>query len=325
MTSAPNIELVRDEAALSALLPEWSELWDRAAAATPFQSPAWLVPWLRCFGGRDWVIAVMRRDGRLVGMLPLFLVDDAHGRRLLPMGAGISDYLDGVFDSGVGRGEATFLIAALEEWQGLDLPQLPRASPLLDAPAPYAWSDDRQPMEPCPVLSLPAVLPRRIRQNLRYYRRRIERGGIVHAIGTRRDEALALLEDLFTLHGARWRSCGSPGVLADETVRRFHRGAVSALASLGLLRMHVLHRDGTPVAVGYMLAAKGRAYDYITGFDPEVAQLGAGTVLIGCAIEAATAEGAREFDFLRGREAYKYRWGARDRPTFGRRLRSRQG
>ncbi len=325
MTSAPDIELVRDEAALSALLPEWSELWERATAATPFQSPAWLVPWLHCFAGHDWVIAVMRRDGRLVGILPLFLVDDAHGRRLLPMGAGISDYLDGVFDSAVGSGEAALLIAALQDWQAVDLPQLPPASPLLDAPAPYAWSDDRQPTEPCPVLPLPTVLPPRMRQNLRYYRRRVERRGIVHALATTAAEALPLLESLFDLHGERWRSRGSPGVLADETVRRFHREAVSALASLGLLRMHVLHRDGTPVAVGYMLAAKGRAYDYITGFDPEVAALGAGTVLIGCAIEASAAEGAREFDFLRGREAYKYRWGARDRPTFGRRLRSRQG
>jgi len=31
------------------------------------------------------------------------------------------------------------------------------------------------------------------------------------------------------------------------------------------------------------------------------------------AIEAAIAEGAREFHFLRGREAYKYEWGAVDR------------
>jgi CelD/BcsL family acetyltransferase involved in cellulose biosynthesis len=325
MTSAPKIDVVRDEEALSVLVVEWSELWERDAGATPFQSPAWLVPWLRCFAGHEWLVAAMRRAGRLIGILPLFLVDDAHGRRLLPMGAGISDYLDGVFDPGVGSAEAAFLIAALEEWRALDLPQLPPASPLLHAPAPDAWSDDRRPAEPCPVIPLPVVLSRRMRQNLRYYRRRIERGGIVHAIATGRDEALALLECLFTLHGARWRSRGSPGVLADETVRQFHRRAVSALADLGLLRMHVLRRDGTPVAVGYMLAAKGRAYDYITGFDPEVAALGAGTVLVGCAIEAAVAEGAREFDFLRGREAYKYRWGACDRPTFGRRLRSRRG
>ena len=57
--------------------------------------------------------------------------------------------------------------------------------------------------------------------------------------------------------------------------------------------MHVLHRQGTPVAVGYMLTAKVRAYDYITGFDPDLAALGLGTVLIGCAIEAAVEEGAR--------------------------------
>lgn len=28
------------------------------------------------------------------------------------------------------------------------------------------------------------------------------------------------------------------------------------------------------------------------------------------------AEGAEELDFLRGREPYKYRWGAEDRATF---------
>jgi CelD/BcsL family acetyltransferase involved in cellulose biosynthesis len=31
-------------------------------------------------------------------------------------------------------------------------------------------------------------------------------------------------------------------------------------------------------------------------------------------------EGLKEFDFLRGREDYKYRWGAIDRPSYARRL-----
>jgi CelD/BcsL family acetyltransferase involved in cellulose biosynthesis len=35
---------------------------------------------------------------------------------------------------------------------------------------------------------------------------------------------------------------------------------------------------------------------------------------LGHAIEAAKAEGAASFDFLRGREPYKYAWGARDQP-----------
>jgi Acetyltransferase (GNAT) domain len=46
-------------------------------------------------------------------------------------------------------------------------------------------------------------------------------------------------------------------------------------------------------------------------------------LVIDYAIRAAVREGAAEFDFLRGREAYKYRWGATDRLTYRRRLRNK--
>ena len=322
MKPSAEIGIVNDEAALSALEPEWRELWERDPTATPFQSPAWLVPWVRTFAGPDWLVAAMRRRGRLMAVLPLFCVDDVHGRRLMSMGAGISDYGDGVFDPEVGCEEASMLIMALNDWPAIELLQIPRESPLLTAAAPRGWSDYQCPAEPCPVIPLPAVLSSGMRQNLRYYRGRVERNEIKHALLSSRDGALPALECLFALHGARWESRGSPGVLSNEKVRCFHRQAVPALADAGLLRMHVLHRRGTPIAVGYMLTAKARAYDYITGSDPDLAALGLGTVLIGCAIQAAAEEGVREFDFLRGREDYKYRWGARDRPTFARRLRS---
>lgn len=39
------------------------------------------------------------------------------------------------------------------------------------------------------------------------------------------------------------------------------------------------------------------------------------------AIEEAMREAARRFDLLRGREPYKYLWGATDRPTVRRELR----
>lgn len=325
MSICAEVGIVNDEVGLSGLVPEWRALWERDPSATPFQSPAWLVPWLRVFAGSDWLIATVHRRGRLVAVLPLFLVDDAHGRRLLSMGAGITDYGDGVFDPDREWHEPSMLIMALRDWQAIEFLQLPSGSPLLAAAAPQGWSDDRRPAEPCPVMSLSTALSRHMRQNLRYYQARAEREGVEHELVTSRGAALDVLEALFALHGARWKSRGSPGVLSDEKVRCFHRQAVPALADAGLLRMHVLHRQGTPVAMGYMLTAKARTYDYITAFDPELAALGLGTVLIGCAIEAAVEEGAREFDFLRGREDYKYRWGARDRPTFTRLLRSPRG
>ena len=52
---------------------------------------------------------------------------------------------------------------------------------------------------------------------------------------------------------------------------------------------------------------------YQSGWDPSFARHSMGSVLVLHALERAADEGARTFDFLRGREPYKYRFGARDR------------
>jgi CelD/BcsL family acetyltransferase involved in cellulose biosynthesis len=69
------------------------------------------------------------------------------------------------------------------------------------------------------------------------------------------------------------------------------------------------------ISAQYVLIDRGRAYAYISGFDPEWARYSLGTLLIAFAIERAIDEGCREFDFLRGREQYKYGWGAVNRAT----------
>ena len=224
MKPSAEIGIVNDEAALSALEPEWRELWERDPAATPFQSPAWLVPWVRIFAGSDWLVATMRRRGRLMAVLPMFLVEDDYGRRLMSMGAGITDYGDGVFDPGVGCPEASLLIAALKDWRAMELLQVPCGSPLLAAPAPDGWSDYLCPANPCPVIPLPAGLSRRMRQNLRYYRGRVGRADIQHALVSSGEAALPALECLFTLHGARWQSRGSPG--SPRAMKRFDASIV---------------------------------------------------------------------------------------------------
>jgi CelD/BcsL family acetyltransferase involved in cellulose biosynthesis len=66
-------------------------------------------------------------------------------------------------------------------------------------------------------------------------------------------------------------------------------------------------------AVYYGFVANGRAYYYLSGFDPSFERLSPGTLIVHHAIQEAVREGAGEMDFLRGREAYKYGWGARDR------------
>jgi CelD/BcsL family acetyltransferase involved in cellulose biosynthesis len=54
----------------------------------------------------------------------------------------------------------------------------------------------------------------------------------------------------------------------------------------------------------------GVIYYYLGGFEPSLARFGPGAALIDHAIGAAIDEGARAFDFMRGAEPYKARWGA---------------
>jgi CelD/BcsL family acetyltransferase involved in cellulose biosynthesis len=53
---------------------------------------------------------------------------------------------------------------------------------------------------------------------------------------------------------------------------------------------------------------------YNSAFDPALASLGPGMVLVGELIELAAEDGCHVLDLLRGDEAYKYQFGAEDRP-----------
>ena len=79
------------------------------------------------------------------------------------------------------------------------------------------------------------------------------------------------------------------------------------------LRLYLLRFDGAAAAGFYGFSHRGRGFSYLTGFDPAFAFESPGALLLAHAVEAAITDGAGEFHFLRGREAYKYEWGAVDR------------
>ncbi|HET6520447.1 MAG TPA: GNAT family N-acetyltransferase [Geminicoccaceae bacterium] len=318
---------------LAALAPEWSALWRRCPTATAFQSPAWLIPWWRHFGNDRLLVLTVRAGGELVGALPLYVFEEppAH-RKLLPLGIGISDYMDGLFDPAWAKPAAGAALAHLPRasraWDVCELHQLPPGSALLAADAPPGLADGTVPGEPCLAVSLPGDapelprgLPHRMAANLRYYGRRALRAGRVRFERATADTLPALLDDLFRLHAAAWAARGQPGgVLADGTLRRFHRDAAPALFAEGIARLHLLRLDGRPIAGCYGFTANGRACAYLTGFDPAHARLSPGSLVLAHAMEEAIRDGAAAFDFLRGPEPYKYHWGPEECPTFTRRL-----
>src|SRR5581483_4230358 len=128
MSGALATEVVRDPERLAALAPEWWALWARAPTATPFQSPAWLLPWWRHFSpGRLMSIAVWQHQ-RLVALAPLYLEENPGGARLLPLGISLSDYLDLLLDPDASAPAAAALAERLAAeraaWRRCDLEEL---------------------------------------------------------------------------------------------------------------------------------------------------------------------------------------------------------
>lgn len=296
------IEVLDSTAAVRSVAPEWQALWTREGRSA-FQSPLWLLPWWDAFGTQAPRVAVLREGGVLRGVLAGYVLDD----KVLAMGAGTTDYLDALGAQAVPMLGALLGRAARDGVRRCDLMEVPPGSALRGAVVPGwlgAWSEG----EACPVLRL-GDEPAGIRRKLRMNRNRAAREG-GWTVATAGAEGLELLVDL---HQHRWAQDGAPGVLCDPAVLAFHRAAAPGLLAAGLLRLCVLQVGGRAAAAIMALLAPGRIEFYLSGYDTAQAFVSPGMLLLGAMLEQAAAEGRTEAHFLRGREGYKYAWGAKDR------------
>jgi CelD/BcsL family acetyltransferase involved in cellulose biosynthesis len=314
-----SLEIITSIEQLRLLEPEWDALWRRSAAATPFQSPHWLMPWWETFGNGE-LYAIAASDGRELQCLAPFYIlrdDDSDESLGLLLGTGLSDYLDVLADAG--HAEAIFEQLAKADCQMWDLHQLPSSSSLLTAASPPGWNDHVEDHEPCPGLDIErgveAVLSSHARKRVRYAERSLSGLGELVWEPATSSSLDGMLETLFVLHGARWRRRNLPGVLADAAVRHFHRHVARRMLEAGALQMFALRIGDDVAGVYYGFAGRTTAYYYLSGFDPDLERFSIGRVMVAHAIEEAHGAGAVIFDFLRGAEDYKYAWGASDRRT----------
>lgn len=318
---------------MEALEPEWEGLWAADGWATPFQSAAWLLPWWRHVGeGELLVVAVRDGVGRLVGLLPMYVYTQPAGgeRHLLLLGAGTSDYLDGLFMRDQSGGAEAIAGTAMAElmrvrgrWDRGIFHQLRAESPLLvcarQAGLPVTGAEATSAVR----VDGWARLPAKIRLNSGRYRRRAEaRGRLEYGCAGTEEEARAGFEELIALQGRRWQE---KGVLTSAAVQGHHRESVGKLLQEGMLWMLRLAMDGRVAAVLYAMvdpAGRGaggerRMYAYLIGIEPEFGDVSPGTLLLAYAFDRCEREGVVRLDTLRGGEGYKQMWGAVAEETFG--------
>ncbi len=325
------VKILRSTAELEAVVPEWLALWHSDPHRTPFQRPEWLLPWWRQFGQPGLRAVMMYADGQPLTLLPFYIYAEPHSgeRQLLLLGAGTSDYLDGVYAPACTPEHVKAALALLAREAGWDVAQLTQlrpCSPLTQALLAHgpgrAVPRQGEACSRCPALPV-ASLPAKLRADVRYLHNAAGgRARLVFSVAA----AVALHESfdaLVRLHTERWTEAGEPGVLADPLVLRWHREALPLLHASGLLRFYVLRRDGEIVAALYALMddpshpGERTAYFYLTGYSLRHAAFRPGTLVTALAIEHAANEGAAVIDMLRGDETYKKFWRTIPAPTYG--------
>ena len=317
--------ILTDRSEMRTLLPEWQRLWAGCPRATTFQRPEWLLSWMEAFQPSHPRMIECRLQDHLLGLIPFLIYSRGAQRVLGLMGGGVSDYLDVLiapeYENKILLLLPTILRQQISDWDTLHLTDLPSSSALLQSHITDAMNV--LPHDVCPALNLPSrveelktVIPFRKLANLRNARNRMAHAGNIQLEVASRDNVLPMLDRLFQTHTSRWQNAGEPGVLADEKVREFHRRLAPALVDQDVLRLYSLSVGGQTVAMLYTLFEKESVLLYLHAFDPTHAYFSPGTCIFGAVIEDATRAGKRQVNFLRGREPYKYLWGARDTTTF---------
>src|SRR5437868_1417247 len=122
-------ETLTDPKDLEHLQTDWWALWSRCPDSTPFQSPAWVLPWWKHLGEGQLCTIAFRQQDQLVGLAPLCIYHDAANgaRRLLLLGTGVSDYLDVLVEPDFKEQVLSLFVAWLSRnpaWDHCDFHQL---------------------------------------------------------------------------------------------------------------------------------------------------------------------------------------------------------
>ena len=329
------IETLETAAQFERLADEWTDLLAASRSDCLFLTWEWLFTWWKHLsGGRRLSLLAVRAHGELVALAPLAW-RPRRLEKLLSMGAleflgtGTvgSDYLDLIVRPGHATPAIRALAGSLVEAGAAVrfaqvLPDAPNPMTLADELGRRHWSIRSTKTDVCPFIDLTGHtwesylddLGSAHRYNFRRRLRNLERLGRVRFARVEAEaDRSAALRELVALHQMRWQPRGGSSAFDRPTVVDFH-DELSALAlARGWLRLFTLRLDDVAVAAVYGFRYRDTFSFYQSGFDSRLARASVGLLAVGLSIKAAVEEGAREYDFLHGDEAYKFHWARRTR------------
>ncbi len=325
---------------------EWNTLLAESITVVPFLRYEYLSTWWATCGGGEWQQAELalvsaRENDRLIGIAPLFLTEQSprseteqgKGQQALMLigSIEISDYLDLIVRADDLQRFLSELLDLLASdstlaWSrastgsacNLDWYNLPDDSPTLAAleaeSAKRGWDFTVEPFRPSLFVPLPGDFEEYLAGIDKKQRHEIRRK-IRRAEADERNVRWYIVEDEATLEAeiedflALMANDHHKEDFLTEVMRAQMRTSVHAAFKAGWLQLAFLEVDGRKAA-GYLNFDYGnRIWVYNSGLDFDYGDLSPGWVLLGYLLQWANENGRSEFDFMRGDEDYKYKFG----------------
>jgi CelD/BcsL family acetyltransferase involved in cellulose biosynthesis len=102
----------------------------------------------------------------------------------------------------------------------------------------------------------------------------------------------------------------------NPKMEAYFRGLGKGLSIRGWLDLSFLKFQGKEIASFFSIDFGGAKYVYNSGYDPSFSWYSPGIVLSAYCIRQAIEKGMKGFNFLRGREDYKYHLGGREEANY---------
>jgi CelD/BcsL family acetyltransferase involved in cellulose biosynthesis len=323
-----HVEAHFESGGFAALRPEWNQLLRESCCDTIFLTWQWQTTWWKHLGDGGLLLLGFRSgDGRLVGLAPLYYDNCDPQKRVIRMIGcrDVSDYLDLIIARGheeaVYRRFVSYLSREAEPWDVLDLCNIPQASQTFVLLQAMAEAEGYQTLveieDVCPIIPLPAtwdeylmMLDKKQRHEVRRKLRRAEDAGSRFLIVGPNDDLRAEMATFIELHQ---KSTPEKDAFMDPQMQGFFLDVTQAAHQEGWLQLAFVEMEGERSASLLNFDYNNGILVYNSGYDPaSFRHLSPGIVVTAQCIENAITLGRDRFDFLRGGEEYKYRFGAQD-------------
>jgi predicted N-acyltransferase len=327
---------------------EWNALVGQSIADTPFSRYEYLSEWWQTLGGGEWtvgaaspghppllVLVSARENDQLIGIAPLFIADYDGQQALMLVGSiEISDYLDLIVrEQDLSRflsGLFDFLDSTKTqaggprpyEWTAIDWYNIPDVSPTLAAlkaeSEKRGWVHHEEIYHPTPRIPLNGSFEEylsRLDKKQRHEIRRKMRRAAESDLNVRFviiDKNANIESEIDTFFHLMIQDPNKANFLTP-LMREQMTVTIRTAFEQGYLWLAFLEVAGTKVAASLNFDYKNKLWGYNSGVSSEHRELSPGWVLLAHTIQWCCENGRNEFDFMRGDEEYKYRFGGINR------------